>query len=362
MSLRGRLLEQGVKTILAYRSRLGVIESAVRAASRGGPRATVPTPDRVTVASVQLRFELLEGGAAYGKKIYGLAQEAVARGAQVVAFPEYAWTPLMGMLPGIRDLAARAQGGLEGAAKEFGGGSLADILRTVAPAVESAFVATGRAVARALRIYLMSGSTISLENGKLYNTAYLFGPEGELVGRQRKMHAFLTERAWLTVGDSLQVFALPFARVALPVCMDFTYWETTQSAVNRGADLLCNPSADSQGDQEYAAMRGVRARVQESPAYGVLANMVTDLFGLHWRGPSWIVAPLGLDPRGSVLARTATGDTEEVVVTELDLERLREFRAAHPLEPNPELYARYLPAAYAAYRERAVRDGRRKIT
>ena len=127
-----------------------------------GPRASVPTRDRVTVAAVQMEFELVNSGAQYADKVYSLARQAVEQGAQFVTLPEYSWTPLIGMLPGIRDLAVGAHGGLEGAAKELGGGaSLADIFRTVAPAVERAFVETGQGVARALGIYLMSGRQTS---------------------------------------------------------------------------------------------------------------------------------------------------------------------------------------------------------
>jgi predicted amidohydrolase len=360
MSLKDQLLNLGVRKLLDYKAQPARIERALRKTS---PRASTPTNDRVTVAAIQMEFNLLDDGAQYAEKIYALCRQAVMRGAQLVALPEYAWTPLIGMLPGIRELAAQATGGLEGAASQVGGGaSLADILRTVAPAVESAFVATGRGVAQALDIYLMSGSTISRDTaGHLYNVGYLFGPDGVLIGKQFKLHAFTEERDWLTVGDSLQVFALSFARVALPICMDFTYWETTRLAWLDGAEIFINPSADASGDEEFPAARGVRTRVQESPAYGILSNIVTDLFGLHWRGPSRIVAPVGLDSRGSVIAQADTADREEVLVAELDLARLRAFRTAHAPEFNRALYKKYLPRAYEEYRTRVAREGRRIV-
>ncbi len=362
MSIKDKLLAAAVKQLLAFRSRPGAIDRRFRGLT--GPHATSPTRDRVTVAAVQMEFSLVDDGVHYADKIYRLCRQAVERGVQLVSFPEYAWTPLIGMLPGIKDLAAKTTGGLEAAAGEVGGGAgLADILRLVAPAVERAFVATGAAVSRALGLYLMSGSTISLDrDGHLYNAAYLFGPQGQLLVTQRKLHVFTDERSWLSVGDSLQTVDLPFARVALPVCMDFTYWETTRLAWLNGAELYFNPSADSTGDEEFGAARGVRTRVQESPAYGILSNVVTDLFGLHWRGPSRIVAPIGLDPRGSTLARATTPDHEELVVAELDLARLREFRSVHAPEFNPALYANYLPKLYNRERERVARGNRRIVS
>ncbi len=358
-SIRDRVLEIAVKTLLEYRSRPGIVERVLK--GKRGSRTETSTRERVTVAAVQMEFEVLDGPAQYAEKVYTLARQAVERGAQLVVFPEYSWTPLIGMLPGIRDLSARARGGLEDAAEEMGGIKLGDIFRTVAPAMERAFIATGQGVARALGIYLMNGSTIALErDGQLMNVAYLFGPDGALLGRQPKLHPFLTERDWMTCGTQLEVLDLPFARIAMPVCMDFTYWETTRLAAQAGAEILINPAADSGGDEEYPAALGVRTRVQETNCFGILCNIVTDLFGLHWRGVSRIVAPIGFDPRGSTLARTSTCDREEIVVAELDLPGLRAWRAEHPLEFNPAIQSS-LSRAYGEYTTRVRPDGRRMM-
>ncbi|MGE5138872.1 MAG: carbon-nitrogen hydrolase family protein [Rudaea sp.] len=361
MGIRDRVLGTAVAALLGWKSRPGPIDAVI--GRQRGPRAAVPSRDRVTAAAVQMEFNLLDGGAQYAEKVYALARAAVDRGAQLVVFPEYAWTPLLGMLPGIADLARRSSGGLESAVEELGtGAGLADIFRTVAPSVERAFRATGRAVSRALGIYLVSGSTISVDDsGRLYNIAYLFGPDGSLIGTQKKLHPFTNERDWLTCGSSLETFSLPFASLSVPVCMDFTYWETTRLAWHAGAEILVNPSADTDGDAEFLAARGVQTRVQECLAYGILSNLVTDLFGLHFRGPSRIVAPIGVDPRGATLARAATADREEIVVADLDLARLREFRELQAPEFNETLHRRYFPHAYDEYRRRVERDGKRLV-
>ncbi|MBI4670173.1 MAG: hypothetical protein HY741_00700 [Chloroflexi bacterium] len=344
MSLQDRVLAAAVSRLLAYRARRGNIERALR--GKISPRAAPPTRDAIAVAAVQMQFAFVNDGAQYAERIYALAKQAVEQDAQLVAFPEYAWTPLIGMLPGIRDLEKQSRGGLKGAANA-GGASLRDILLLIAPAVSSAFVATGSAVAKALGIYLMNGSTIARDAaGNLFNVAHFFAPDGAHLGAQKKMHAFTTEREWLTLGSELQIFDLSVTRVAAPVCMDFTYWETTRVAWQQGAEILINPSADESAPYEYLQARGVRTRVQEAPCYGILANMVTDLFGLGWRGPSLIVAPLGLDARGSILARTPSTDRAEIVVAELDLKCLREFRAQQHWDFNRVLLNEILPRAY----------------
>lgn len=385
MSFQEQIVAAAVSRLLAHRARPAQIQRAISKLSRTPPSPPViPTqhhsqdlapdvnltrvarqlgnapraiqtpsvmlrrdhPNLLRVAAAQMQFTFMNDSAEYARKIYARAAQAAAQGAQLVCFPEYAWTPLLGILPGLRQLERQTRGGLQGAASA-GGASVRDILTLVAPHVERAFVATGSAVARALNIHLMSGSTIAADRaGRLFNIAYLFGPHGECIGAQKKCHAFTTERDWLTCGDSLQTFALGTTRVALPVCMDFTYWETTRMAWQQGAEILINPSADDRAEHEYLQARGVRARVQEAPCYGILANMVTDLFGLGWRGPSMIVQPAVFG--NSVLARTNGADGEEIVVADLDLERLRAYRESLHWDFNRTLLMEILPRAYAA--------------
>jgi predicted amidohydrolase len=190
----------------------------------------------------------------------------------------------------------------------------------------------------------------------------LFGPKGEVLGRQPKLHAYTSEAEWLTCGTALETAALPFATVAQPVCMDHTFWETDRIAWLNGAEIIFNPSADAFAADYFLAVRGIQTRVQESPAYGVLTNLVTDLFGLNFCGPSRIVAPRGLCGDGrTILAQTQTSDREEIITADLDLARLREFRAAQTFDFNLALYEKYLPRVYAEYRVRREREGQRVV-
>jgi len=197
--------------------------------------------------------------------------------------------------------------------------------------------------------------------GRLFNTAYLFAPDGSLIGVQNKLHATSMEVDWMSCGSELKILPLAFANVAMPVCMDYTYWETTRVATRRGADILLGFSAEAKANDFYLAMRGIETRVQESPAYGTSAFCVTKLFGLDFCGPSAIVAPIGVCGDSTFLAKAQTHDREEVIVAELDLARLREFRAAHPHDFNLALYEKYLPSAYSTCRAGVAQDRKRKI-
>jgi predicted amidohydrolase len=318
----------------------------------------------VTVGLAQMQMELVSSADEYALHAYELTRAAVERGAQLVAFPEYAGASLLGLLPGVRELASGRT--MQDAIHDLTGGaevSVGDVFRAVAPAASKIHLGTFSMLARKFGIHLMAGSIILPGvDGKLYSHAHLFAPDGHLVGTQRKLHLFTPEEGWLTPGDELRVFDLPFGRVAMPICMDHTFWETARLAFLSGAEILIDPSADSFCDREWMAARGVRTRVQESPCFGLHVFIVTDLFGLHYRGRSSVYAPVGLLPPGQrALAQARSDDQEEVVVCELDMAALRAFRAKHAPDFNVPLYEKYLPRIYADYRA-SEENGRRIIS
>ena len=356
MNIKDQLLSTAINALLTYKSRPSAIRSAL--AKQTYTRARVPTRERVTIGIVQMEMDLLDDGVQFAEKYHGLVRRAVEQGAQLVVFPEYAWLPILGLLPPVRDLALKGVT-LEGAVNELapgGGLTIEGVFRTIAPAVKRIFETTANELAARFGVYLMPGSALTTDRaGHLFNTSYLYGPDGTLVGTHHKMHPTKMEVDWMTCGNTLDVWTLPFAKIAAPVCMDFTYWETTRVATLRGAEILLDMSADATADQPYLAARGDESRIQESFAYSTRVYAVTKLFGLNFRGPSHIAAPLGVcSDSTTYLAKAQTADQEEVIVAELDLARLRDFRAAHPRDWNIELYAKYLPRVYEEYRRSHV--------
>jgi predicted amidohydrolase len=354
-TFRDWLTEKGLAAMLWWKSRPGLVSSAL--AQQVFLRAESPSHDRVKVGLAQMRMELAASAADYAEHAYRLTRDAVERSAQFVVFPEYAGASLLGLLPGVQALASGRS--MQEAIGELTGGaqaSVGDVFRAVAPAARKIHLDTFSTLARKFNIHLMAGSIVLPESdGKLYSHAHLFASDGRLIGAQRKLHLFTSEEGWLTPGDELHVFDLPFGRVAMPICMDYTFWETTRLAYLLGAEILIDSAADDAGDNEWLAARGVRMRVRESPCYGLHVFIVTDLFGLHWRGRSSVYAP-----GQRALARAESDDQEQVVVCELDMAALRAFRAEHAPEFNAPLYEKYLPRLYADYRS-AEQNGRRII-
>lgn len=352
--VRAWLIMQGVRALLRWKSRASLVRSALGRLNL--PRARPIAGDRLWIGIAQTRLELAEDGASFAEHMGQLAARAVEQGAQLVVFPEDVGFLLLGLLPGARaaittngaiHCAAQATD-LEAVVRQVVGASLSipNLLRIVAPGAWPIYRETFAGLARRTGAYILGGSIILPdEAGRLYNVAFLFGPDGEIQAQQRKTHLFHIERDWgLEAGDEIVVYELPNTRIAFPICMDHTFYEPIRVAYLRGAEVIIDPSANPERYDEPSERRGVWSRVQESPAYGVLACMVGTLAGIVFEGRSQLVAPLALTPRGDgILAQAQTVDQEEVVVAEVDLAALRAYKAAYGPQWNLALYRYYLP-------------------
>ncbi len=362
MSLRSwltRALVAGVRGVLWGRSQPAALRRFLQRQQlcRSANCTALPAP-KIRVALVQTSLFLAPSAEAYATRMLSLVREAVERGAQLVVFPEDNATSLAGLLPGIDRLASSVTLTTSGDATAMREGNgpgadrkVADLFRLLTPATRRVFETTFSELARGFGVYIIPGSAVLAEpDGKVRNIAYLFGPHGELIGRQPKVHLLPMEAEWgLSPGDRFSVFATPLGRIALPVCMDMTYFESFRILSQLGAEIVAVPSANPEPWNLWLVLRGLWPRVQESEVYGLIASAVGSFLGLTFTGRSSAFAPMGLTVDGTgVVARAGGVTTEEIVVADLNLEALRRFRQRSEIRAgfNRELYRFYLPAVY----------------
>jgi predicted amidohydrolase len=323
----------------------------------------------VRVAAVQEELRVLKTWRAYVDRMYAFVAQAADQGAQLVCFPEENGLLLLGQLPLIDPLirlATRSLGGtpppildealepvdLRSSAwdlpKPSGGLNVAHILSFFSPFFQDAFETTFSELAKGFGIYIMAGSCMQVVDGKLVNRATLFGPQGETVGVQDKAHPIDMEMAFgLTPASQLQTFPTRLGRLAFPVCMDATYFETFKILRSQGAQIVVIPIANLEPFQHYWALRGIWPRVQENAVYGVKSALVGKLYGVEFTGKAGVYAPLDLTPgRSGILAEAGTFDRDELVVADLDLTKLDAYRSDYFDDTNPALYRRYFPQIY----------------
>ncbi len=350
------------KALLWRASRPAIVRRAL-ARKRIAPSASCASldpsarPSRIRVAAVQMRLGLIRNARPYAETIYRLTRDAVDQGAQLVVFPEDSGTPLIGLVPGIEKLAA---GGIDAAVEGMAGGDVkvAEVFRVISPAVKRIYETTFSLLARAFQVYIVTGSAfLEDDDGRMRAIGYFYGPRGEVLAKQRKLHLVPMEAEWgFEPGSELEVLDTPLGRMAFPICMDATYFETFRIARLRGADIVIVPSANNAEYLFWPTMRGIWPRVQESQVLGVSAAAVGNLLGIPFTGRSGLLAPLEMTPSGDgVLAQARTFDQEEIVVGDLDLDALHRFRDENPLDFNVPLYEKYLPALYSRIAERPGR-------
>ena len=176
------------------------------------------------------------------------------------------------------------------------------------------------AAARGLGVYVVFPTyERGAERGIVYNSAALFGPDGEILGRYRKTHLFPTERlsggGWSTPGDEPVVVETELANVGLTICYDGDFPELYRCEAIRGAEVICRPAALLRSFEIWEMTN--RARAYDNHVYIVACNAIgPDAGGSYYFGHSMVVSPIA-----QVLA-LARG-TEEIVAAELDPDPIR---------------------------------------
>ena len=202
--------------------------------------------------------------------------------------------------------------------------------------------ANGPSLARAAAIARASGTALLFgypergeEGGAVYNAVRLIGRDGAALANHRKCHLFGgLDRGMFRAGSGLSaVVALDGVRVGLLICYDVEFPESVRLLALQGADLIAVPTALME-PFEVVARTLVPARAVENQVYVAYANRCGREGDLRYCGLSCVVGPDGAD-----LAR-AGRDDEELVIADLDLDRLAAARALNTYlaDRRPELY------------------------
>jgi predicted amidohydrolase len=206
------------------------------------------------------------------------------------------------------------------------------------------------AMARENNIYLIGGSIpeavttpiphpdgtpSSATTTTYYNTSLTFSPKGHLLATHRKIHLFdidipgkitFRESDVLSPGNRLTLVDLPeYGLVAVAICYDVRFPELATIAARKGCFALIYPGAFNltTGPLHWRLLG--QARAVDNQCYVALCSPARDMSaGYHAWGHSLVV-----DPMAQVLVEA--GEGEEVVVAELDGEKIEEARKGIPL-------------------------------
>ena len=197
--------------------------------------------------------------------------------------------------------------------------------------------ATLGAIAREAGVYLAIGvieRDTEFSGGTLYCTLLYFGPDGQLLGKHRKLKPTGAERLIWGEGDgsTLTVLETPIGRMGGLICWE-NYMPLARMAVYaQGVDLYLAPTADSR-DTWQATLRHIacegRCFVLGCNQFVTKSMYPPDLPGLEeladqpdvmCRGGSVIVSPLGEVLAGPLF------DAEGILTADLDMGEIARSR------------------------------------
>lgn len=190
-------------------------------------------------------------------------------------------------------------------------------------------------LARKHGVYLSAGSMPEIDDeGRVYNTAYVFDREGRQIAKHRKAHLFdisveggqsFKESDTLSPGDGFYTFDTEFGKMGICVCFDFRFPEGARLMALDGADLILVPAAFNMttGPLHWELM--FRQRAVENQLFTVGTAPARDTEASY---VSYAHSML-CDPWGNVLTDLGTEPTHKLV--EIDLDIAVEVRKQLPL-------------------------------
>ncbi len=171
------------------------------------------------------------------------------------------------------------------------------------------------AIAKRHGIWLIPGTMFQRSEDKVYNTATVINPEGEIVARYNKMFPFYPYETGVTGGDEFLIFDVPdVGRFGLSICYDMWFPETSRTLAVQGVEVIIHPTLTGTIDRDIE-LAIVQATAATNQCY------VFDINGLGDGGTGRSIV---CGPDGRVLYQASTG--EEMIPIEIDLERVHRSR------------------------------------
>jgi nitrilase len=254
------------------------------------------------------------------EKVRKLSAEAASAGNRLVVFPE----AFVSGYPKGLDFGARVGGRTPEGRKMFRR-YFESAVDVPGPACD-----TLGAIARENSIFLVIG-IIERDGGTLYCTALFFDPEGNLLGKHRKLMPTAMERLIWGMGDgsTLPVISTPIGKIGAVICWE-NYMPLLRTAMYaKGIELYCAPTVDDRDtwarSMQHIAFEG-RCFVLSAVQYLKRGDCPGDYPAVQGDDPATVLIRGGsviVNPQGMVLAGP-NYESETILSAEIHLEEIIE--------------------------------------
>ncbi|MCS7144381.1 MAG: carbon-nitrogen hydrolase family protein [Archaeoglobaceae archaeon] len=185
---------------------------------------------------------------------------------------------------------------------------------------------------------VITSGNIVFKGDRITNRAFIFD-SGDLIGYQDKVHPTRNEKILgITPGEKLSVFNIRKSKICVLVCADILYPELCRIAGLKGAEIALNPVVSF----KYSELPGENLRFCLYFARSFdngYAIVKAGGFGKTFTGSEALGRSLIASFDG-ILARSKGEESEEAVMAEIDLKRMRSYRQINYslIERNVEAY------------------------
>ena len=172
-----------------------------------------------------------------------------------------------------------------------------------------------REAAKKNDIWLIPGSIFERSGNKVFNTAPVINPNGEVIARYRKQFPFHPYEKDVSGGDQFVVFDVPGAgRIGLITCYDQWFPETIRTLAWMGAEAIICPNMTNTIDRDLEL-----AICRSNAALNQLYCFNVNVAGRLGMGQSCVAGPDG------TMIYTA-GSGREIIAVEFDFQHVRRVR------------------------------------
>lgn len=209
-------------------------------------------------------------------------------------------------------------------------------------------------LARRYQLTLVAGSCPHPSTPPLIlHSAYIFGPDGTLLGRHDQTHILQPRWRGHIPGNSLAVSQTPAGSIGVLIGEDVLFPETARALAGAGAEILVHLAAVHDEKLAHSMRITFQARVIENELFGIECFLVGQVPWAQGKqaarglGTSWIAGPASLIGRPDSVIAGIGSSVEGLLIAKLDLERLRSWWEYSPdtlrQAMRPELYRSLLP-------------------
>lgn len=227
----------------------------------------------------------------------------------VALFPEFFNAPLMGLESHQTDL---------------------DAIKALAGFTEEILEAASK-LAVTYNINIIAGSMPVIEDGDLYNVAYLCRRDGTR-DAQYKIHPTpMEKREWIMQGgDTLNVFETDFGKIGILICYDSEFPELARHLSDQDMQILFVPFWTDTKNGYQRVKHCAQARAIENECYVAITGSVGNLpkvdNAVIQYSQAMVYSPSDFAfPHDAIMAES-TPNTEMTLIVDLDLEKLKKLK------------------------------------